>query len=279
MTNTTLMDEFNENGYVILRGLLEQQIINQAIEAVEEVSDQYINSLVETGKLDDRFASEPWETRLVRVFENCDETAPLFRPELHKKGLFAIFGHPGLLDIVEQILGEEIRLYPNYSVRCKLPDDEATLVLWHQDAGYTDELNKTGKVINSRMVNLWTPFVPATIKNGCMQFVPKTHKMGLVKHVDKNNYYLEIDAQVLHPLYDQAVAIELDPGDVVLFSNLLFHRGLPNMTESIRWSSDWRYQDATQSTLRKESGHIVRSKESPGVVVKDADHWAELSFV
>ena len=53
-----------------------------------------------------------------------------------------------------------------------------------------------------------------------MQFIPKTHKLGIVKHIEKE-YYLEIDSQVLDPLLDQAVDVELDPGDIILFSNLL----------------------------------------------------------
>jgi phytanoyl-CoA hydroxylase len=277
MNNTKPTEEFNEQGYTILRNFLDPETVAKAIEAIIEVSEEHIDDLVKAGKIENAFESEPWETRLARIYENCSETPPTLRTELHKKGLFAIFGNPALLDVVEKILGQEIRLYPNYSVRPKLPDHEASLVLWHQDAGYTDRSNQDGQVAGSAMVNVWTPFVPATIENGCMQFVPKTHKLGVVKHIEKE-YYLEIDSQVLDPLRDQAVDIELEPGDIVLFSNLLFHQGLPNKTQSIRWSGDWRYQDARQSTLRTDSGHIVRSQKAPDTVVKDANHWAELTF-
>jgi ectoine hydroxylase-related dioxygenase (phytanoyl-CoA dioxygenase family) len=127
------------------------------------------------------------------------------------------------------------------------------------------------------MVNVWTPLVPARAANGCMQFVPGTHKLGAVPH-ESREYYLEIAHESLDPHVKSAVDVELDPGDVVLFQNLLFHRGQPNHSSEIRWSFDWRYQDAIQSTLRKEEGHIARSSSNPDIAVKNADEWASLTF-
>jgi ectoine hydroxylase-related dioxygenase (phytanoyl-CoA dioxygenase family) len=110
-----------------------------------------------------------------------------------------------------------------------------------------------------------------------MQFIPGTQRLGAVRH-ERRQYYLEIASEVLAPLEEQAVNIELDPGDIVLFHNLLFHRGLPNHSQQIRWSADWRYQDATQPTLRKENGHIARSRSHPEEAVQSAAQWATLTF-
>jgi ectoine hydroxylase-related dioxygenase (phytanoyl-CoA dioxygenase family) len=157
-------------------------------------------------------------------------------------------------------------------VRPKYPDFAATEVLWHQDGGYTE-----GQVDMLRMVNVWTPFVPARVENGGMQFIPGTQRLGAVPH-ERRQYYLEIAADVLAPLEGKAINVELDPGDIVLFHNLLFHRGLPNHSKQIRWSADWRYQDATQPTLRKENGHIARSRSHPEQAVQSPEQWASLSF-
>ncbi|MBI4550847.1 MAG: hypothetical protein HY710_01120 [Candidatus Latescibacteria bacterium] len=59
---------------------------------------------------------------------------------------------------------------------------------------------------------------------------------------------------------------------------MLFHQGLPNRSKTVRWSMDWRYQDATQPTLRKEHGHLARSRQRPEQEVKSADEWARLAF-
>ena len=110
-----------------------------------------------------------------------------------------------------------------------------------------------------------------------MQFVPESHRNGVVRH-EKDQYYLRIHGGDLKPLANQAILIEINPKDIVIFSNLLFHRGLPNKSNHIRWSIDFRYQDATQSTLRSTTGHLLRSKISPEKTVRDAKHWASLNF-
>ena len=275
-------DSLEERGYSILRGVLEPNIIDGVRLEMEKLVDREAARLVAAGKITQTFDHEPLETRLYRLYENSLDDAPTqYREELHLPALFDVFFNPKVLDVVESVLGGEIRLYPNYTVRPKLPDWEGTQALWHQDGAYTEQLAETtgydGDTEKLRMVNVWTPLVPARVENGCMQFIPSTHKLGVVPHAMKR-YYLEIEDRFLAPRLDQAVDIELEPGDVVLFNNLLFHQGQPNRTNKIRWSLDWRYQDANQPTLRQESGHIARSRRDPFRAVQSPEQWANLSF-
>jgi ectoine hydroxylase-related dioxygenase (phytanoyl-CoA dioxygenase family) len=187
---------------------------------------------------------------------------------------------PALLDIAQRFLGDEVRIYPNYMARPKLPDDNRMLICWHQDAAYTDNFKVQGsaKTIDLRTVNLWSPLVPARHANGCMQFIPASHKLGLVPYHQFQDIHLKINDSALNPLLDRAIDIELDPGDVVMFDNLLFHQGLPNVADTIRWSVDWRLQDATQPTLRPQHGQLVRSRSRPHEAVRDAADWAGRTF-
>jgi len=275
---------FEEDGFVCLRGILSQQVVDEAKGELEAHVDQLASRMRDNGLITDVLEDEPFETRLYKLYQNQMERAPnLIRKELHWPGMFDLFFNPQVLDLAESILGPEVRLYPNYSCRPKLPDHKATEVLWHQDAGYT----ATGRhgqnqatdiaVSQLRMVNVWSPLVPARVENGCMQFIPGTHKLGVVPHVDRP-HYLEIVEAELKPRLKDAIDIEVDPGDVVLFSNLLFHRGQPNRTKTIRWSCDWRYQDATQPTLREHIGHLARSAAQPDKVVNTATMWTEQHF-
>ena len=59
---------------------------------------------------------------------------------------------------------------------------------------------------------------------------------------------------------------------------MLVHRGGVNQTNAIRWSFDWRYQDAAQPTLRDLQGHIVSSRNGQDNYVKTAEQWALLSL-
>jgi phytanoyl-CoA hydroxylase len=272
-----MLRQFDDRGYVILRGVLEPEVLSQARAAMEELVDREADRLVSEGKIPDRLAGEPFETRLYHLYRDHLEKAPKsFRSTLHLPGLFPLFFHPRVLDVVEVLLGPEIRLYPNYTARPKLPDWAGTLVLWHQDGGYTNQ-QTDDDVDTLRMVNVWAPLVPAREENGCMQFVPGTHRLGVVPH-ETRPHYLEIRSDYLQPRLKDAVSIELDPGDVVLFHNLLFHSGLPNRAGTIRWSLDWRYQDATQPTMRPLNGHLARSRSHPGRSVGSAEQWAGLTL-
>ena len=110
-----------------------------------------------------------------------------------------------------------------------------------------------------------------------MEFVPRSHLGGVVPHVSRE-HYLEISPEFIDPVQNASIPIELDPRDVVLFDNLLFHRGLPNKSETIRWSVDWRYQNATEPTNRKENGHVARSVARHSEVVSSGSQWAALQF-
>lgn len=278
-----LRRQLDEEGYVILRDLVEPQVVSEARADLNGLVDKLAAGLIREGSVRSSLTEEPFETRIYRLFRDCLDRAPQsFRHELHLPGIFGYFFHPELLDLVESVLGGEIRLYPNYTVRPKLPDWEGTRIWWHQDGGYTHFVHTDDRVGHDdveelRMLNVWSPLVPAREENGCMQFVPGSHKLGVVPHVSRR-YYLEIVDPRYTSLFEKAVSIELDPGDVVLFSNLLFHQGLPNRSRTVRWNLDWRYQDARQPTLREDQGHIARSRSRPANAVRSAEEWARLEF-
>lgn len=282
MANVTQMDEsglkeaFDRDGYVVMKTFLSPDVIEGVRGELDVLVDREAERLMAAGRISDDFSDAPFETRIARLFEHCMDVAPTsFRPELHGPGLFDLFFHPQLLDVVQLLLGPEIRLYPNYTARPKFPEWKGTLVLWHQDGGYTAQA--ADGVASLRMVNVWAPLVPARVKNGCMQFVPGTHKLGVVPH-EKREYYLEIAQEELDLRLGQAVSIEVNPGDVVLFHNLMFHCGLPNRTRTVRWSMDWRYQDATQPTMRPQRGHLARSAKEPENIVANREEWAAREF-
>ena len=273
---TGLKEAFDRDGYVILKAFLAPSVIEGVREELNVLVDGQAERLKAAGRIADTLEGAPFETRIARLFERNMDLAPTsFRPELHGPRLFDLFFHTRLLDVAELLLGPEVRLYPNYTARPKFPEWKGTLVLWHQDGGYTAQAADGVESLN--MLNVWAPLVSATEENGCMQFVPGTHKLGIVPH-EKREYYLEIAREELDARLGQAVSIEVDPGDVVLFHNLMFHCGLPNRTRMVRWSMDWRYQDATQPTMRAHRGHLARSGKAPEDVVRDRKDWAEREF-
>ena len=200
-----LLQPFEDQGYVILPGIIEPAVQAAVRREMEAIVDFLADHLMSQQRVIDPLKGEPFETRLYRLFQNHLDLAPKnLRFYLHRPGLYGLLFHALLLDIVEQLLGPEIRLYPNYSARPKLPEWAGTQVLWHQDAGYTSD---DAGVAGLRMVNVWTPLVKATVANGCMQFIPGTHKLGAVRH-EQGEHYLQIAAEFLEPRLSQAVNLD-----------------------------------------------------------------------
>jgi len=281
---------WEENGFVIVKNFLPKEVLLSAQKELEGLVQECADILFKEGKIKDKFENEPFNKRLSTLYKDIPQEAPkIWRTELNRAGLYDLFFYPKVLDLIQSILGSpEIRLFPNYTCRPKLPGAVQHVVLWHQDAEYTRDTNwhaaqewskEEVEMNTKRIVNIWTPLVPATKHNGCMQIVPKSQKLGLVKHLDRI-VYLEIDPKVVEETTKKEglVDLEVNPGDIVLFSQLLFHRGLENNSDIVRWSFDFRYQDAALPTLRKELGFLARSQASPEQVVKSGAEWAKLEL-
>ena len=161
-----------------------------------------------------------------------------------------------------------------------------------------------------KLVNVWTPLVECTRENGAMQMIPGSHRLGLLEHEmggaywedeDENQaesksdkpgkFFTSVNETAMEQLRPFAVDVECGPGDIVLFSNILVHRGGTNTSSKIRWSLDWRFQDASKPTYREEKGHIVWASnhafseesevENEGVeaeVVNTDERWSELAL-
>ena len=154
-------------------------------------------------------------------------------------------------------------------------------MVWHQDAGLQADGSVSTAPIEERLtafgigkiVNVWTPLVNVNAENGAMKFIPGSQKLGILEHEiggsypgvsnGPGKYYANVKAQKMSELEHLAVDVLCEPGDVVLFSNILVHRGGQNSSDHIRWSLDWRFQDAAKPTWRTENGHIVRSLTDP----------------
>ena len=283
MANATQVDEsglreaFNRDGYVVMKGFLAPDVIEGVREELNILVDREAERLMAAGRITDDFSDAPFETRIARLFEHCMDVAPTsFRPELHGPRLFDLFFHPQLLDVVQLLLGPEIRLYPNYTARPKFPEWKGTLVLWHQDGGYTAQA--ADGVASLRMVNVWAPLVPCKSEERLYAIRARKRTDWVLCLTKRGSITWKSRRRSWILRLGQAVSIEVDPGDVVLFHNLMFHCGLPNRTRTVRWSMDWRYQDATQPTMRPQRGHLARSAKEPENIVANREEWAAREF-
>lgn len=105
---------------------------------------------------------------------------------------------------------------------------------WHQDAAYF-------RVSDARLiVGCWIALDPAGRDNGCMEVIPGSHLLGPaahVAHLDLNACHIRRDLIRT----DRRVAIELAPGDALIFSSLLHHYTAPNRSDLRRRALQFHY--------------------------------------
>ncbi|MBO9611015.1 MAG: hypothetical protein J7639_34020, partial [Paenibacillaceae bacterium] len=131
-------ERFDTQGYVIIRRFFDQALIEQVKLVCSEKVDALADKLKANGVVEDAMEREPFDKRLYQLFKDRMDLAPKsFDHTLHVAELYELFFNRKLLDVMACFLGEELRLYPNYTVRPKFPLWEGTHVLWHQDGGYT----------------------------------------------------------------------------------------------------------------------------------------------
>jgi ectoine hydroxylase-related dioxygenase (phytanoyl-CoA dioxygenase family) len=182
--------------------------------------------------------------------------------------MYRILVHPVLLDLAEDLLQTpEISIHGIFNARPKLPDQTWTDTPWHQDAQYYTDAEHT------HVVSMWVPIVAVTETNSCMQVAPRMHTTGLHEAHDHDTGFIGLSAEMQEST--EGVSIEMEPGDVLCFTQLTPHRALPNRSHAVRWSMDVRFEaleGATGNGLDK--GFVARCGDASRVT--DCESWLAL---
>ncbi len=136
--------------------------------------------------------------------------------------------HPGVVDAVESILGDDI-LIDGTLVFCKFPHDPA-YVSWHQDSVYSNwHLSPT--------ISAWIALSPSTPQSGCMRVILSSHKRGVLDHEevrDQNNLLRRGERIGVEVDESEAVDLALRPGEMSLHHCNIIHGSNPNRTNEKR---------------------------------------------
>ena len=136
------------------------------------------------------------------------------------------------------------------------------IVSWHQDLTYwgLDDAAET---------TCWVALSPSTRASGCMKFVPGSHTEQVVPHVDTyddNNMLSRGQEIAVEVNEDDAVAVELEPGQASLHHGHLFHASGPNTTDDRRIGVAIRF---ISPSMKQQSGDrplvaLVKGKDRFG---------------
>jgi len=293
MLSQSQLQQFNLDGYLIVENVLGfndlEIIVSEYSALVDQVAKQRGHA---TGEWH-TFNFEQKLTRLIGrdpdAYEHLDISLPMKEGLNETAGIHtgpAVFGlltNPRILDIAESIIGPEICSNPVQHVRIKPPESALTetgrgssnmaRTGWHQDAAVIVEAaDKTP------MLTVWVAITDATPEMGCMQAIPGSHRWSsLGMHCPGRKGVGEI--YIPQNFVDQHKPVNLDvkAGDIVLLHKQTWHGAGPNVSDSVRWSFDLRYQPPGLNTGREcFPGFLARSSSEPEKVLTNAVDWTEL---
>lgn len=136
--------------------------------------------------------------------------------------------HPDLLDIAQQLIGQDLILWAT-TIWGK-PAHSGKETPWHQDGDYYP-------IRPMETVTIWIPLDDATVKNGCMQFIPGSHKAKeILSHHWDNSDQISVHQILSSEQFDEKSAInhELEAGQVSFHDVHLIHRSGPNRSNKRR---------------------------------------------
>jgi len=209
------VNDYNNDGYVIIRNFLQPQEVNKLYSiAVED------------------------DTMKKHSFDLNDQTG--------KKTKLALWYTPGddaygLLTKSNRMINAVNKLMEGDSAVChfhsKLMQKEPKVGgawEWHQDYGYW---YKNEFLLPGQMMSVMIAITEANKKNGCLQVIKGSHKMGRIEHgfageqVGASQHYVDLCLRTMELVY-----VELMPGDALFFHSNLLHRSAANLSDNSRWS-------------------------------------------
>jgi phytanoyl-CoA hydroxylase len=258
---TNLKDTYKEEGFILLKDFFnKEEIINLRT----EVKKIFILQMEKILNREIDIDNEPaFEKSMYEFFEkdlgtfmNCGKQAQHLI-SLHKLGT-----DPRIINILNEI-GLE---FPIISVRPSMLFNSKYLAKkeeYWKLGSHQDWRSSQGSLDS---VTVWFPLIKSNAAIGALQVIPKSHKLGLLNSTEVS-YYGEITDNIKE---DEYLQLEFEIGDILFFSSFLVHRSGENITESIRWSVQLRYNNIDESTyIERGFPNPFIYKPQPELVTKD----------
>ena len=213
---------YNENGYVLKRGLI----------SADEIS--HIER--EIAGLHERMAEETLDGVGISWEELEDKPArirQLMHSEVVSAGLNRALRCSEMLDIIEDLIGPDISLY--HSKLLMKAARDGTAIPWHQDYAYWKRADNRPLMVNCQLA-----IDGADEENGCIQFIPGSHRWGLQEH-ERAQTSFGVFLPGHYRRREDAVSVPMQPGDGVFFSALTIHGSGANASDRGRRMNTFAY--------------------------------------
>jgi len=134
---------------------------------------------------------------------------------------------PHILDTFEDLIGPNFRCW-SMAWRVKKADNE-TFAGWHQDGAY----GGANPVVLGALA-----LAECGVRQGCLRGVPGSHKWGVLTHeTSEDPKSILAKGQYITDPFDESKAVDfvLQPGEMVMFDNMLVHGSGTNLGPDRRY--------------------------------------------
>jgi len=114
--------------------------------------------------------------------------------------------------------------------------------LWHQDIRYW-------AFAKPQLISAWFALTDEHQNNGGLWLIPGSHRLDLKPEQLDKKLFLRPELPANKPLIEQAQAIELAAGDLLLFHCRTFHAAGKNDTDQVKLSAVFTYHDARNAPV------------------------------
>lgn len=242
------VEEYKQRGYVILRNFFDPAVLETIYRETRELFGHQIRRVL--GREVDVDNESEFERAMYEFFRaDFDAFVSTGKFVQHATSLWQLGIDEKLTDVLRE-LGLE---HPVTATRPAMMFNSRHLSkdggYWKLDA-HQDWRGGQGSLDS---VVIWFPFTPCDASLGCLQMVPGSHKNGLLASEDVGY----IGKLLNEPGDAEYYQSELNVGDIIIFSQFTIHRSGLNSTENIRWTGQFRFNNALEPT------YIERGYPSP----------------
>lgn len=219
MKTNEKFDEYQENGVILLKGVLPRNVIDKVRERYESLDSTLINQDIPRDKPCIVFWKHvEGEQKRIATFQEFPELWDLIVQNIIPVLRSIIFPYSGLrLQLLESIIFNK-------------PAKLSNTLHWHQDVAYFP-------LHPNNQIAVWVPFEPVTKETGAMNYALKTHKLGHRGSVNLHTRepFKDEDRELI-PNDPQAagfevVCKEMDCIDMLIHDGYIWHYSGPNTKE------------------------------------------------
>ena len=250
--NGSYAEQFREQGYLVVEGLVSAEEVRQVRQRTEDLI---------TGAVPG-FPAEDIELEPGARTVELATVRKLNRPAANDPVFLAHAGNPRVLAIVESIIGPDIKLYNS---QCFMKPPGGVEKPYHQDSAYF-------AIEPMDLVTCWTALDDVTLEKGPMWVIPGSHRQGVLDHSQPWVVRDRRDKQVPVESTDRSreTPLLMPAGGCSFHHSLLLHRSTPNRSDSSRRGLAVHYMSArsrwTDSSRPQPTYVLLQGKEFPGCV-------------